>query len=46
MNNHAKTPIAVHQNVAQHVSTKKPLSIKTADCHARARSYHHAQKVS
>ena len=38
----SKTPIASHQNVAQHVSSKKQLSTKTADRHAHARSYHHA----
>jgi len=26
MDNPAKTPIARHQNVAQHISSKKPLS--------------------
>jgi len=36
----SNTPIAGHQNVAQHVSSKKKLSTKTADCHA------HARKVS
>jgi len=46
MDNPVKTPIARHQNVAQHVSSEKPLSTKTADRHAHARSYHHARKVS
>jgi len=42
----SKTPIARYQNVAQHVSSKKQLSIKTTDRHAHARSYHHARKLS
>jgi len=46
MDNPAKTPITRHQNVVQHVSSKKALSIKTADRYAHARSYHHARKVS
>jgi len=37
-----KTPTARHQNVAQHVSSKKPLNTKTADRHTHARSYHYA----
>jgi len=41
-----KQPISRHQNVAQHVSSKKQLSTKTAERHAHARSYHHARKVS
>jgi len=39
-------PIARHQNVAQHVSSKKQLSTKSADRHAQARNYHHTRKVS
>jgi len=39
--NPAKTPMARHQNVAQYVSSKKPLSTNTADRHAHARRYHH-----
>jgi len=46
MDNPAKTTIAPHQIVAQHVSSKNPLSIKTADRHGHARSYHQARKVS
>jgi len=46
MDKPGKTPIARHQNVAQHISSKKPLSTKTADRHAHAGSYHHARKIS
>jgi len=42
----SKSPIARHQNVAQHVSSKKQLSTKTAKRHAHARSCHHARKVT
>jgi len=38
--------IARHQNVAQYISSKKPLSTKTADRHTHARSYHLARKIS
>jgi len=41
----SETPIARHQNVAQHVSSTKQISTKTAERHAHARSYHHARKV-
>jgi len=40
----SKTAIARHHNVAQHVSSKKQFSTKTADRHAHARGYHHARK--
>jgi len=40
-----KTP-ARHQNVAQHVSSIKQLSTKSADRHTHVRGYHHARKAS
>jgi len=45
MDNPVKTLIARHQNVTQHVSSKKPLSTTTAGRHAHAISCHHARKV-
>jgi len=46
MDNPAKTPIACHQNIAEHVTSKKQLSTKTADRHAHVRSYHYAPEMS